>query len=139
MFISRLLAVNHIINYALNKQTIYHIQYKMIRKLKLCDREKKREIYIYIERDRGRVRERQRDRQREREIYIDRERHRYRSRERQIEKDRELLVIPGYPLLFIVLVILKNKYLTTKLIQGVHCDMLESKCIFQAEKLFSQA
>ena len=24
-------------------------------------------------------------------------------------------------------------------IQGVHCDMLESKCIFWAEKLFSQA
>ena len=26
-----------------------------------------------------------------------------------------------------------------KLIQGVHCDMLESKRIFWAEKLFSQA
>jgi hypothetical protein len=24
-------------------------------------------------------------------------------------------------------------------VQGVHCDMLESKCIFWAEKLFSQA
>ena len=30
-------------------------------------------------------------------------------------------------------------YIVIMYIQGVHCNMLESKCIFLAEKLFSQA
>ena len=32
-----------------------------------------------------------------------------------------------------------NQNLRPTKIQGVHCDMIESKCIFWAEKLISQA
>ena len=36
-------------------------------------------------------------------------------------------------------VLKKNMASKFMVIQGVHCDMLESKCIFWAENIFSQA